>query len=187
MLHKSKIKSFMIMGPSDKSKIARYTKIKDYSKWLNELVEVCSDKFDELYFIPDHGVYVDFAKKFLEKNGVDSVIAVLPHGEQWLIERANKMGVTRIHEMQVGVGWNFLNTHFVGLAPFAVYLGYSSGSVLELVSSKYLRVYENHSIRFFIDKRSLSVPLPEELIEDIETVSYFSSKIELRRLLEEYV
>ncbi len=187
MQNKTNIKSFVIMGPSDKSKIFRYANIKDYSKWLNELVEACSDKFDKLYFIPDRGVYVDFAKKFLEKNGANSVIAVLPYEDQKLIEKVNKMGVIHIYKMEAGTGWNFLNTHFVSLAPFALYLGYSSGSVLELVSSKYLRIYDNHSTRFFIDRRSLSIPLPAELIEDIETVSYFNSKNQLIGLLEEYV
>lgn len=180
-------KSFVIMGASDVTKISRFTKIKNYEKWINDLAKICANEFDELFFIPDHGVYVDFAKAFLELKGVDSVIAVIPHGETWLQERANGMNVTRIHEMHVGVGWNFLNTHFVGLAPFALYLGYSSGSILELSSSKYLRVFEDTPTRFFVDRRSISIPLPAELVEDIITISYFNSNIGLTKLLEEYV
>jgi hypothetical protein len=175
------------MGASDVTKISRFTKIKDYKKWINDLVEECAETFDELFFIPDHGVYVDFALAFLKEKGPGSVIAVVPHGEQWLEERARKMNITRVHRMQVGVGWNYLNTHFVGLAPYALYLGYSSGSILELVSSKYLRVYENHPTHFFIDRRSISIPLPKELVEDIVTISYFNSRIGLKSLLEQYV
>lgn len=181
------VKSFVIMGPTDVTKLQRFTKIENYEEWLQELVEVCAEAFDVLYFIPDHGVYVDFALAFLKMKGEGSVIAVMPHGEQWLIERAHGMGVNEIHEMHNGVGWNFLNTHFVGLAPFALYLGYSSGSMLELVSSKYLRIYENNPTRFFIDERTLSVPIPAEIEEDVETITYFSSAAMLTEELRKHV
>lgn len=181
-------KSFIIMGPTDITKISRYTTMKmEYWSWIRELVKVSAETFDTLFFIPDHGVYVDFAMEFLKQKGKDSVIAVMPHGEQWLVERANKMGVEKVYEMQAGVGWNYLNTHFVSLAPYALFLGYSSGSMLELMASKYIRVYENHATRFFVDKRTLSVPIPAELEEDIESITYFNSASELRKELKYYV
>ena len=180
-------KTFVIIGPSDPTKVTRFGQVKDYEKWLGELVIECADKFDELYFIPDQGVYVDFATVFLKIKGPKSVIAVIPNGVKWVAERAKDMGITRIQEMKPGTGWTYLNTHLVGLAPYAVFLGYSSGSLLELVSSKYLKKYENLSTRFFIDKRSISIPLPEEIVEDVTTVSYFDSNTSLRGLLEQYV
>ena len=181
-------KSFVIMGPSDVTKITRHTTMdKEYWLWLRELVKVSAETFDTLFFIPDHGVYVDFAMEFLKLKGKDAVIAVMPHGEQWLIQRAHEMGADKIHEMQAGVGWNYLNTHLVSLAPYALFLGYSSGSMLELMASKYIRVYENHPTRFFVDTRVLSVAIPLELVEDIETITYFSSAAELKKELKEYV
>lgn len=179
--------SFVVIGPSDILNVLQYTEIEDYKKWLNELVDVCQNKFDELYFIPDHGTYVDFALAFQKKKGPESIIAVVPHGIPWVKERAIELGAKRIHEMPNGTGWTYLNTHLVALAPHILFLGYSAGSMLEFVSSKYLKRYEDISSHFFIDERSISIRLPEEIHREIKAISYFKSKRQLERLLNEYV
>lgn len=181
------MKSFVVLGPSDKTKLTRFTSVDNYDNWLSQLVEQCTKSFDELYFIPDKGVYVDFARRFLKKKGASSVIAVIPHGEEWLVKRAQKIGANRVYEMKYGYGWNYLNTHFIGLADYALYLGYSSGSMLELVSAKYIRMYENHSTTVFIDGRAVSQKLPFELEEDLKHFHYFNNIREFEELLNKYV
>ncbi|HRN97048.1 MAG TPA: hypothetical protein PLZ58_01165 [Candidatus Saccharibacteria bacterium] len=179
--------SLIIMGPTDITKVSRFASISNYTEWLKGLAAVCADSFDELYFIPDHGVYVDFAMEYLNIKGTNSVVAVMPHGEKWLVERAKSMGITKFHEMQEGVGWSFLNTHFVSLAPYALFLGYSSGSLLELTAAKYIRVFEGHTTVFFVDERSISSKLPLEILEDIQHVHYFKSEIQLKKAIQQYV
>ncbi|HEV2412746.1 MAG TPA: hypothetical protein VGS28_02995 [Candidatus Saccharimonadales bacterium] len=174
---------FLVLGPSDHTKIERFSDIKEYQTWLDELTTVCAKHFERLFFIPDHGVYVDFAKAFLAKAGPKRVVAVLPYRQTWLIDRAHKLGFSETKELNEGSGWTYLNTHFAGMAPYGLFLGYSSGSILELCSSKYLRVFENNPTTFFIDSRAISATLPAEIEEDLADITYFDSASKLDELL----
>ena len=83
-----------------------------------------------------------------------------------------------------GNGWSYLNTHFIALAPVALCLSYSAGSILEIASSKYSLKYENKKTTILIDSRAVSCELPTELVSELYKVDYFSSNYELKGLYE---
>ena len=179
------VRTFTIIGPSDVTKLERHAGVGDYQAWLQELAVICSKYFDQLFFIPDHGTYVDFATTYLAVTDSARVTAVMPSKEAWLQDRATTLGVSNVQIMDRGTGWTYLNTHFTGLAPYSLCIGYSAGSLLELAASKYLRLYENRPTIFFIDERAISGRLPKEIEEDIGTIHYFSSATQLDKLLYE--
>jgi hypothetical protein len=175
--------SCTIIGPSDKTKLWRFGKIKrnNYKRWQKSLVNILSQYFDELYFIPDRGVYVDFCQTFKNITG-KKIIAFIPLPEEKIVQRAKKLA-DKIRQIPGGKGWSYLNTHVIGQSKFALCLGYSPGSILEICSIKYLNQYQRKNIILLIDERCISQKLPKELIDEINDVFYFSNTSQLKEIL----
>lgn len=174
------MKAFTILAASDTTNSSRFGSVVTYQDWIEGVATVCRKHFDILYFIPDQGTYVDFSQAFKKLGG--TTYAVLPSQDQRLIENMKRLGALPF-ELKKGSGWNYLNTHFIGLADYAICLSYSSGSFLEMCSAKYLTQYESKKITIFIDKRGISQELPLELTDDLPPVYYFISEEELDKLL----
>jgi len=176
--------SCVIIGPSDKAKLWRFGKIKksNYKKWQRSLIEVLTQYFDELYFIPDKGVYVDFCQTFKNVTG-KKIIAFVPQLEGEIVQKARQLA-NKVKQIPGGMGWSYLNTHIIGQAKFALCLGYSPGSILEICSIKYLNQYQKKNIRLLIDQRCVSQKLPKELIDEIKDIFYFSNSNQLRKILD---
>lgn len=178
----------MVIGPTDSTKILRNSKgVEDYENWLEELACICSRYFDKLYFIPDHGSYVDFTKAYIKIVGPEKVAALLPSKHDRIVNNALRIGIKNMEIIEGGSGWTYLNTHFIKSANYGIVLGYSAGSVLELCAYKYLKLYEGHHTDLFIDERAISQRLPVEIEEDLIDLHYFKSVKSLNKLLDLYV
>lgn len=174
---------FTVIGASNTEGLAAINPKLNYTAWLNKLAKVCLNQFDELFFIPDHGVYVDFAMAYQKLGG--KITAVMPYENEEMIAKAKAMGAG-YQVIPDGTGWTFLNSHFVGSAPYCLCLSFSAGSLLELCSSKYMQIYSDKPCTFFIDSRTTSAKLPREVEQDVYKVCYFNSETELQHLLKEH-
>lgn len=175
------MKAFTILAASNTANPKRFGSVDQYKNWIEGVAVICRKHFDTLYFIPDQGTYVDFAKTFKKLGG--TIHAALPNAhDRLLLQNAQRLGATP-YELKEGSGWNYLNTHFIGLADYAVCLSYSPGSILEMCSAKYLKRYESKDITIFIDKRGVSQELPQELAVELAPIYYFTTNGELDKLL----
>lgn len=178
-------KAFTILAASEIDNPQRFGVVSEYQDWVEGVAAVCRKHFDALYFIPDRGTYVDFSQAFKKLGG--TIYAVLPDSrDRRLLNNSERLGAIP-YELKDGSGWNYLNTHFIGLAEYSVCLSYSPGSLLEMCSAKYLKRYDSKKISIFIDKRGVSQELPEELADDLSPIYYFTSDEELNNLLTERV
>lgn len=177
------MKSIVVLGASDVKKPAKYGTVKNYEKWLNETAIITHKYFDNVFFIPDRGTYVDFARIFKELGG--HTTAVKPTSNtpvrKEVLEHSDK-----VITMPGGSGWTYLNNHFVSLAPLALCLCYSAGSMLEICSSKYSMLYDKKYTSILVDERGVSSKLPEEIEAELFEVEYYSDKYQLEKLYEKH-
>jgi hypothetical protein len=174
-------KSLVVLGASDIEKPMKFGSITNYDTWLEELAKTTLMYFDNLFFIPDHGTYVDFAQKFHSIGGNST--AVKPTADT-PISKAILKHTDEVISIPGGQGWTFLNTHFVSLAPVALCLSYSAGSILEICSSKYSMIYEGKKTKILIDQRGVSSSLPPEIEAELYDVEYFNNNSQLTALYE---
>jgi len=172
-------RKLIILGPSDKTKPMRFGNILNYDSWIDELAVLSRKYFQEVIFIPDAGVYVDFAIKFKDLGG--KITAIIPDESEPSIKNALRY-TKKWKKIEKGWGWSFLNTHIVGESDYSLCLGFSAGSILEVLSAKYINKYENRDLTIFIDRRSVSEPLHKEIHHEIRNIHYFNSSSELEKL-----
>src|SRR3989344_7047517 len=174
-------RKLVIIGPSDKTMPLRFGSIDDYDEWISQLAVISRDFFNEIIFIPDQGTCIDFALKFKELGG--KITAVIPSKTPKYIKWAKRY-TDSCRILSDGMGWEFLNSHIIGEAKHVLCIGFSAGSIIEICSSKYLRLYDGKNFCFMIDARATSTTLPAELEYELKDIYYFENTTELRKLME---
>ncbi len=172
--------SIVILGPSDRSEVSAMVGT-GYDRWLRDLAATTLTFYDEVIFMPDDGVYVDFAIAFKALGG--KITAIIPSEEQEFIVKAQNY-TENYRTFPNATGWSYLNTHLVGLGSAALCVGYSAGSILEIASIKYIEKYDNTLIRLYVDRRVVSTDLPHEFARELKSVDYFTTDIEYEKLLQ---
>ena len=173
------MKRIVVLGPSNRSVVQDYIG-DNYNAWLKELAETTLGLFSELIFMPDDGVYVDFALAFQEAGG--KITAIIPSEDESFIKMAQRY-TKHYMTLPNATGWSYLNTHLVGLGTDAICLGYSAGSILEIASIKYIEKYNQQLINLYVDTRVCSAKLPIELERELSNVKYFKTAEEYAAIL----
>jgi hypothetical protein len=182
---KTSIKStLVVIGPSDINKLFLFTSItkQKYLRTIDSLAKYLSTKFEQLYIIPDDGVFLDFAISFKKYNS--NVCAYLPNNHELKYKLLEEN--TKKHHLNIKyTDWNWmkLNNLVVRNADTVLCLGYSSGVFIEIGNIKIARMWENKDISLIIDTRFVSSLLPKELAFDLPII-YYSSLQELKKHLE---
>jgi len=182
---KTSIKStLVVIGPSDINKLFLFTSItkQKYLRTIDSLAKYLSTKFEQLYIIPDDGVFLDFAISFKKYNS--NVCAYLPNNHELKYKLLEEN--TKKHHLNIKyTDWNWmkLNNLVVRNADTVLCLGYSSGVFIEIGNIKIARMWENKDISLIIDTRFVSSLLPKELAFDLPII-YYSSLQELKKHFE---
>jgi len=153
-----------------------------YLRTIDSLAKYLSTKFEQLYIIPDDGVFLDFAISFKKYNS--NVCAYLPNNHELKYKLLEEN--TKKHHLNIKyTDWNWmkLNNLVVRNADTVLCLGYSSGVFIEIGNIKIARMWENKDISLIIDTRFVSSLLPKELAFDLPII-YYSSLQELKKHFE---
>ncbi len=172
--------SALIIGPTDKTKIFRFGKIKkeNYENYKSEIGKVLAKNLSTIYLIPSEGIPLDFAKAYRQAGGSE-VIGVLPKGGHEASEEYFKF-CNKIEE--IDGDWSVLNTCLSLKSGLMIGFGLSPGTLVEIAYSKHHKKYLKKDIPIFLDERTISQRLNPELEEEVD-LTYFSLTSELNSLL----
>lgn len=172
--------SALIIGPTDKTKIFRFGKIRreNYELYKQEIANVLAANLSRIYLIPDEGIPLDFAKAY-KKSGGQEIMGAIPLGGCKILEKYFKF-CDKIEE--IDGGWSVLNTCLSLQAELMIGFGLSPGTLVEIAYSKYHKKYLGKDIPVLLDRRTISGRLNLE-IEDEINLKYFSSAKELNEFL----
>ena len=174
------ILSALIIGPTDKTKIFRFGKIKpaDYLSFLEEislpLVKYCN----RINLISDEGIPLDVARVY-KRLGGQKAIGYVPHGGQDSLKPYFSV-FDSVEEFDSG--WNALNTCLSLKGDIVVAFGLSPGTIVELAYTSYHKRFLGKIIPIFLDSRTISRKLNPEIEENL-AITYFNSGSELEDLL----
>jgi len=172
--------SSLIIGPTDKTKIFRYGKIKknEYGIYKQKIGKVLVENISRIDIIPDDGFPLDIAKVYKELGG-KLVVGNVPKGGSRYLDKYLKF-CDKIEEVEGD--WTFLNTSLSLKDDIMIGIGLSPGTIVEIAYSKYHKKYLNNPIPVLIDERTISQRLCKELEEEID-IKYFNSVHSLEKLL----
>ncbi|MFH1585863.1 MAG: hypothetical protein ABIB79_03785 [archaeon] len=172
----SKNLSALIIGPTDKTKIFRFSKVNEgaYTLLRDQFGKVLAANLSSIYLIPDEGVPLDFAKSYKKFDGKE-VVGVVPQGGCNILEPYFQF-CDRIEE--IDGGWSTLNTCLSLRTDAMIGFGLSPGTLVEIAYTKYHRKYLGKQIPVFLDETMISSRLNPELEDELD-LSYFSSPEEL--------
>jgi len=171
----------LIAGPTDKTKIFRFTNIsrENYNTHLEELADSLSNYVHMVNIIPDQGVPLDFAKKFRERGG--KVIGYVPQID---CESLRK-NFSYCDEITVfNGGWSALNTCLSLKGDLITVIGMSPGTMVEISYTKYHKKYLGKKIPILIDTMTVPWTFPESISEELD-LRYFNGINQFEILLKQ--
>jgi len=183
----------VIIGPSDRSVLWRYGKIKqeDYEKFIKEYAKFLAEKFDDVIITPDDGVYTDVADEFSKIKGKKN-LAFYPDKDTFYGIEHIKNNFSKYNTQPINGDWYKLGAELTKQSPVVICLGFSPGVLIEGSYIKYHQKYGGFkdpklkNIHWFIDKRCIKRKLPENFEEEISNIFYYSSLKQLKGLLKKY-
>ena len=178
-MENKKIRS-LIAGPTDKTKIFRFGKIKkeDYPAFIEGIGHCLVEGLSRLDLIPDEGVPLDIARAY-KRLGGEQVVGYVPLGGCESLRPYFEVCDT-VEEFDSG--WSGLNTCLSLRSGNIISVGMSPGTMVELAYTKYHGKYMGNNIPLLIDLRAIEGRLPLA-VEDEVDARYFDSNKQLMELL----
>ena len=175
-----------ILGTSQMDNILQ--KVLDREKLdnlLDEISQVLVENCEEVFVVPQEGVYFDVAMRYKEKGG-KKVTGLVPSGdEKYRIDHI-KHNLDKVDHRIDLKDWYWLNGEIASKEDVAIVLGYSGGVFSDLSFIKYHRKFLEKETKVIIFENTVSQRLPPEFEKDIGDVSYITSPEELERILKSY-
>ncbi|MBM3233923.1 hypothetical protein FJZ19_02395 [Candidatus Pacearchaeota archaeon] len=173
--------SALLIGPTDKTKIFRFGKIKEdeYETLKQEFGRVLAKHIHRVIIIPDEGIPLDIAKSYKENGGL-RVIGYLPKGGCEELKRYFNY-CDSLEE--IDGGWSTLNTCLSLKGDVMIGFGLSPGTLTEIAYSAYHFRYLKRRIPILLYEKAISSRLQPELEEEVD-IRYFNTPSELDVILE---
>jgi len=171
----------LIAGPTDKSKVFRFTNIskEKYNSRLDELADTLYKNVGIANIIPDQGIPFDLAIKFRKLGGI--VVGYVPRGG---CESLGDNFQYCDDVMEFDGGWSTLNTCLSLRGDLITVVGMSPGTIVEIAYTKYHQKYAKKNMPILMDEVLVPWKLPKFLSEELD-LRYFNEVKKLDTYLNE--
>jgi len=172
-------KSCVILGPTKIEKIKIYGKIDDIDDYVRKVSEFLAKNFEQVIIIPDNTLPLKIAKVIKSMNPKTVIIGYVP------AINAGGEALNEFHGycdeiISTGGSWFNLNTSLTKNSDIIFCFGFSAGVFIELCSIKYNQMYLKLKTHVYIDERTISLRLPEEVAVDLKNLHYFDNFKDLK-------
>ncbi|MEK6933422.1 MAG: hypothetical protein AABW75_00935 [Nanoarchaeota archaeon] len=173
----------LIAGPTDRTKLFRFGSIApaEYQNFIGKRAGILARYIPQINIIPDDGVPLDIARAY-KNSGGENVVGYVPKGGIRKLEKYFQY-CDKIEEFDTG--WSGLNTCLSLKGDIIVVFGFSPGTLVEVVYTKYHKKYLDRDVPVIIDRTTIDGNMPPELLDEL-SIRYFSTNDELSKILEGY-
>lgn len=154
----------------------------ELERLIGKIAEVLAENAEEVFAVPDDGVFFDLALKYKDKGG-KKFTSVVPSGDKKYGIEHLQDNLGKSDERREVEDWYTLNGEIAAMGDVAIVIGYSGGVFSDLSFLKYHKKFFDDRTKVVIFENTVSQRLPEELEDDIGCVTYITSSQDLEEII----